>query len=86
MAIYAVTLSAAGLAGSATWVYATRAGLVAPGVPKGLVGSGAIRGLAVPVVMLGSLVLLAFVSPYVVELSWVLILPVQWLLSRRVMS
>jgi len=84
--LYAVTLSAAGIAGFASWVYAVRAGLVANDAPKGLMRSGAIRGLAVPVVMLGSLLLLPFASPYVVEATWLLILPVQWLIARRMSS
>jgi uncharacterized membrane protein len=82
VAIYAITLSAAGLAGVAGWVHASRAGLLATGAPSDLRRSGAIRGLAVPCVMLASLLLLPFASPYLVEISWILILPVQWLLTR----
>ena len=82
--IYAVTLSAAGIAGFVSWVYALRTGLVTVDAPKDLVRSGAIRGLSVPVVMLGSLLLLPFASTYLVEATWLLILPVQWLITRRV--
>jgi len=35
-------------------------------------------------VMLGSLLLLPFASTYLVEATWLLILPVQWLITRRV--
>jgi len=84
--IYAGTLSAAGVAGFLSWVYALRAGLVNADAPQGLVQSGAIRGLAAPVVMLPSLLLLPIASTYLVELSWMLILPVHWLLGRRANS
>ena len=81
--IYAGTLAAAGIAGFLSWVYALRAGLVKADAPHDLVRSGSVRGLAAPVVMLASLLLLPFASTYLVELSWLLILPVQWLLGRR---
>lgn len=81
--IYAGTLSAAGLAGFLCWVYALRADLVAPDAPRDAVRSGAMRGLAAPVVMLSSLLLLPIASTYVVELVWLLILPVQWFLGRH---
>ncbi len=81
--MYAGTLSAAGIAGFLSWVYALRAGLVKVDAPHDLVRSGSVRGLAAPVVMLASLLLLPFASTYLVELSWLLILPVQWLLGRR---
>ena len=81
--IYAGTLSAAGLAGFLCWVYALKADLVAPDAPHHAVRSGARRGLAAPIVMLSSLLLLPIVSTYVVELTWVLILPVQWYLGRH---
>ncbi len=81
--IYAGTLSAAGIAGFLSWVYALRAGLVMADAPRDLVRSGAIRGLAAPVVMLASLLLLPFASTYLVEVTWLLILPVQWLLGRH---
>ncbi len=82
--IYAGTLSAAGIAGFLCWVYALRAQLVAPDAPGDAVRSGAARGLAAPIVLLGSLLLLPVASTYLVELTWLLILPVQWILSKRV--
>ena len=81
--IYAATLSAAGIAGFLSWVYALRAGLVRADAPHDLVQSGAMRALAAPVVMLASLLLLPITSTYMVELSWLLILPAQWLLGRH---
>ncbi len=83
VAIYAGTLSAAGIAGFLSWVYARRAGLVKADAPQDLVQSGAMRALAAPAVMLASLLLLPITSTYLVELSWLLILPVQWLLGRH---
>ena len=44
---------------------------------------GLLRGLPVPIVMLGSLALLRF-GTSVVELSWLLIFPVQSLIRRFV--
>jgi uncharacterized membrane protein len=81
--VYAATLAAAGIVGTLSWVYAARAGLVKADAPRDVFRSGAARGLVVPVVMLGSLLLLPFASPFVVEDSWLLILPVQWLVGRR---
>lgn len=81
--LYAVALSAAGLAGFVSWAHAIRAGLVRHGAPADLVGSGAVRGLIPAVVMLGSLVLLPFTSTYLVEASWALILPILWATGRR---
>lgn len=73
--LYAVTLSAAGLAGTMAWLHAGRAGLAAPGTPLDLRGSGTLRALVVPAVLLGSLVLLPVAGPYAVELSWLAIVP-----------
>ena len=82
--VYAGTLSAAGVTGFLTWAYAARAGLAKAGVPHDYVRSGAIRGLSVPVIMLGSLPFLLVTDPSWVERSWILILPAQWLLTRRI--
>jgi uncharacterized membrane protein len=75
--LYAVTLSAAGLLGPLTWLYAWRAGLVRRDVSARYARYAAFRGFSVPVVMLGSLLLLPLLGPATVELSWLLILPVQ---------
>jgi uncharacterized membrane protein len=80
--IYAVSLSAAGLAGPVTWLYAWRAGLVLPTVTARYARHAALRGFSVPVVMLGSLALLPFIGPTGVELSWLLIIPVQLAMNR----
>jgi uncharacterized membrane protein len=81
--LYVLTLTAAGLIGPASLVYASRSGLVAPGTPREVVRYGIVRGLGVPIVMAASLVLLPFVSTNVVELTWLLTLVVQPVLSRR---
>lgn len=80
--VYAVNLSAAGLAGTATWLYAARAGLAEADLPTNYTRRAALRGLSVPIVMLGSLIVLPIVGPYGTELSWLLIFPVQLLLGR----
>jgi uncharacterized membrane protein len=75
--LYAITLSAAGLLGPLTWLYAWRAGLVRPDVGARYARYLAFRGFSVPVVMLTSLLLLPLLGPAAVELSWLLIVPVQ---------
>ena len=75
VALYAVTLSLAGLAGTLSWFYAVRARLLLPGTPTSLRASGTLRALVLPVVMLGSLLLLPVMGVFVVEWSWLLILP-----------
>jgi hypothetical protein len=68
--------------GTATWLYAARRGLVRPGLPSDTVRRGTLRGLAIPIVMLGSLLLLPFAGTSAVQLSWVLIFPLQAFLGR----
>lgn len=80
---YALTLSIAGLLGMLNWVYAVRAGLVTPGMSDARIRSAALRGLSVPIVMLGSLLLLPFIGPYRTELTWLLIFVVQAVIVRR---
>jgi len=81
--LYVVNLSAVGLLGSASWFVASRRGLVRPDVSRSDELFGLLRGLPVPIVMLGSLALLRF-GTSVVELSWLLIFPVQSLIRRFV--
>jgi len=78
---YAASLSAAGVVGPLTWLYAWHAGLAVPGLSLRYATMAALRGFSVPIVMLGSLLLLPFAHPYVVEVAWVLIAPVQILLN-----
>ena len=75
--LYAVSLSAAGIAGPLSWVYAWRSGLVRAGTDERVARLGTIRGFSVPIVMLGSLLFLPFLGPSVVEASWFLIIPAQ---------
>jgi uncharacterized membrane protein len=82
VAIYALSLSAAGLMGPLTWLYAWRAGLVRRGVTAQFARYAAFRGFSVPLVMLASLVLLPVLGPSAVEVSWLLILPVQLGMNR----
>jgi len=69
-----------------SWIYADRKGLIDPGLSRTEVMLGAMRGLAVPFVMLASLVLLPFFSTAFVQASWFLIFPVQTLIRRWVRS
>jgi uncharacterized membrane protein len=82
--VYVVIVSATGLMGPISWIYADRKGLIDPDLGRSEVLLGAMRGLAVPFVMLASLVLLPFASTAVVQASWLLIFPVQALIRRWV--
>ena len=81
-AFYAIVLAIGGLAGTATWLYAARAGLLVEGVTATEVRTGEWRGLSVPIVMLGSLILIPLFGPGPAELSWLLIIPLHWLIAR----
>ena len=82
--VYVLILSATGFMGTVTWVYADRNRLIDPDLSRYEVRLGALRGLAVPVVMLASLALLPLVSTSIVETSWLAIFPVQSLIRRFV--
>ena len=80
--LYAVTLSAAGLTGVVAGVYASSAGLTRGAVPSVGIGSPSRRGLIVPAVMIASLLLLPWAGTSAVELSWLAILPVDFVARR----
>jgi uncharacterized membrane protein len=80
--LYAATLSAAGLLGTVSWLYAYRNGLTRPGLSERYVRASVALGLTVPGVMLGSLLLLPFVGVAWTEVSWLLIIVVQALIAR----
>src|SRR5689334_13236893 len=82
--IYALSLAAAGIAGPATWLYAWNSGLAIPTVSPLYARLSAIRGFAVPVVLLTSLLFLPVVGTNGVEMMWLLIAPVQILMNRFV--
>jgi TMEM175 potassium channel family protein len=84
--VYASALAAAGIAGPLTWLYAWRSGLALPSVSPTYARLSAIRGFAVPAVLLGSLLFLPFVGTTGVEFMWLLIAPVQLLMNRFVRS
>lgn len=84
--IYALALSAAGIAGPVTWLYAWRSGLTIPSVTPQYARLAAIRGFAVPVVLLGSLLFLPIVGTSGVEFMWLLIAPVQIAMNRFVQA
>lgn len=77
-----MSLSAAGIVGPLTWLYAWRAGLVRPGVSGRYVRFAALRGFSVPIVMLGSLPFVGLVGSMRVGYLWILIVPVQLILNR----
>jgi uncharacterized membrane protein len=78
--VYALILSATGFMGTVTWVYADQKGLIDPDLSRYEVTLGALRGLAVPIVMLASLALLPIASTTTVEATWIAIFPVQSLI------
>lgn len=80
--LYAVALSAAGIAGPVTWLYAWRSGLTVPGISAPYARLAALRGFSVPIVMLGSLPLLPVIGTSWVEALWFLIVPVQMAMNR----
>jgi uncharacterized membrane protein len=80
--VYVLILSATGFMGTVTWVYADRKRLIDPDLSRYEVVLGALRGLAVPIVMLASLFLLPIASTSIVEATWLAIFPVQSLIRR----
>jgi len=78
--LYALTVAAIGLSGTLSWLYAIRAGLVEPGMPRMGANLATLRGLTVPAIFLLSLPLI-LVHPYVAAVGWLLILPAQRLLG-----
>jgi len=79
--IYALVIAAAGVAGSASWLYAARTGLTVGGSER-WVRLVALRGLAVPFVFVVTLPL-AFISPLATQAAWLLGFPLQALVTRR---
>jgi uncharacterized membrane protein len=79
--IYALVVAAAGVAGSASWLYAARTGLTVSGSER-WVRLVALRGLAVPFVFVVTLPL-AFINPLATQAAWLLGFPLQALVTRR---
>jgi len=73
--IYALVIAAAGVMGSASWLYAARSGLTVRGSEQ-WVRLVALRGLAIPFVFIVTLPL-AFVNPLATQLAWLLGFPLQ---------
>ncbi len=81
--VYALVVAGAGLAGTATWIYADRAGLIGQAVSRQTIRLATLRGLVLPVVFLASLPLV-MVNVYLVELTWILVFPLQaWVVRRQ---
>lgn len=82
VAVYAVSLSLAGVLGPLTWLHAERSGLNAPAMSVAQARVAAIRAFALPAVMLASLALLPFAPTSLVEMVWFSMVPIQIVLSR----
>jgi uncharacterized membrane protein len=80
--IYAVVLAAAALVNWSMVRYAIRGRLVNPESRVAVAGSGELTGLAIPGIFLISIPL-AFISPYLAEISWALLFLVRSTLARR---
>jgi uncharacterized membrane protein len=80
--VYALVVSAAGVFGTGSWLYAHRAGLIDAAVPWPYVRLTALRGFAVPIVFTAALPLL-LVHPFAAEAVWLLVFPLQYLIVRR---
>jgi uncharacterized membrane protein len=81
LVLYVAVLSAGGIVGALSWLYAYRTGLCRPGVGPGDLRLGLLRSLSGPVVMIASLPLIA-VSTTWAEVVWLLIFPAQIVLRR----
>lgn len=77
VALYAVVLALAGLAGAACWAYAASRGLLRPIVTADEYRLGLFRGLAAPAVFMASLLVLPIVGATATELLWLLVFPAQ---------
>ena len=83
VAFYAVTVSIVSALAVLTTIDAWRRGLFTPGVTRADVRAWVMGGLIMPVVMLGSLVVLPFIGSTLTELSWVAAVIVGGILPRR---
>lgn len=80
--LYVGVIALAGFANSGTWLYAWRNELLLPGLPDAYVRLATLRGLSVPIVMVLSLPLL-LLGGDVVLFSWLAIIPIQMVITRR---
>jgi uncharacterized membrane protein len=74
---YAAALCLTAALAGASWEYAFRYGLVRPDTPPNLRRSGLVR-LAVPLVVFGASIPLAFLGPTSAKVSWLLLLGQHW--------
>ena len=80
--LYVAVVVAASAASTLSWAYAARAGLLLPGMSRRYLRLSVLRGLMVAIVMIATLPLLA-VDANLTELSWLLIIPAQVAVTRR---
>ena len=83
--VMAVVLALTGLSLAALWLYASRSQLLKEGLTSRVVGIQAARFLAPPLVFLGSIAVAA-VDPTWAVLSWLLLVPVNGVLSSRLLQ
>jgi uncharacterized membrane protein len=81
-ALYAAAMAAIGLSSVRLMAYAYRKGLTTPDVTPAFARYLNWRGLLVPIMFLTT-VPVAFLSPTVAELSWLLMIPAQRMLAAR---
>jgi len=79
---YAATVAAAGLANSALWRHAWRAGLLDPDVSENYARHALFRAMSLPIVY-GLSIPIAFVDPGAAELSWLLLFGMRFIGHRR---
>lgn len=80
--VYAATICAIGLLMSAIWIYAWHAGLVDPQVSVGVFRYVLVQSFVIPGIFLLSIPLAALAGPFVAEVSWVLAVPISFIITR----
>ncbi len=80
--LYAATLAGTGLGSTGLWLFAGRAGLVSQSVSPAQSQFLAARAAVVPAVFLASIPI-AILDPQLAIFSWAVIVPLLWLVRRR---
>jgi uncharacterized membrane protein len=80
--VYALAISAVGLASTAKTVYANRHGLMMASTPHDWLTHGFLRGISMPAVFLASIPI-SFVSVTAAEISWSALIILRFAMRRR---
>jgi uncharacterized membrane protein len=80
--VYAATICIVGFLLSAIWIYAWHAKLVDPALPVGVFRYVLVQSFPVPGIFLLSIPLALVAGPTIAEVSWVLALPVSFVITR----